>query len=359
MNELGLIRAPFDETPEPDTAQTARVRAALHAAMNENAGRQPRTRIRIVPRLLGGLAAAGLAAVVVALFLAAPPNRKTGPSANADTLASVLARLDAGAANDLPVRTLAAGEFWYHTDTTLETGSGKPTSKLVLKGRTVHVVTDQPLTIEAWFAADGTSRGRYMPMKGWKPASSADRAAWRQAGSPNLDAAVQAQETGPGLDTVVHTPPTAFPASNGGSADLADYAGDPVAMAEALRASLGSNRTAVDLFNKIGQLLYPMFGAPPEVRRALLRVLLTQVEGVRIASVTARDLSGRRGVLAELADGTATTGILFDPDLAEPLGQVTDSNDSRPRHTESDWSTPTIVPAIDQRPDGTRVPPRK
>ena len=146
---------------------------------------------------------------------------------------------------------------------------------------------------------------------------------------------------------------------NGGSADLADYAGDPVAMAEALRASLGSNRTAVDLFNKIGQLLYPMFGAPPEVRRALLRVLLTQVEGVRIASVTARDLSGRRGVLAELADGTATTGILFDPDLAEPLGQVTDSNDSRPRHTESDWSTPTIVPAIDQRPDGTRVPPRK
>lgn len=356
MNELDLIRAPFQAAPEPGQAQTARARAELHSAMGQIDRHRPRTRRPIAPRVMGALASAGLVAVLVVLFLAVPANRKAGSPAGNDLLAGVLARLEEGAANDVPVPTLAAGEFWYHTVTTRETGRWRPTGTVVVNGRTVHVVTDRPLTIESWFRPDGTSRGRYVPLTGWRPASAADETAWRRAGSPNLDAAVHAQKVGPGLDSVAHTPATSFPTANGGPANLADFAGDPVAMANALRADLGPHPTNAALLDRIGQLLYPMFSSPASVRRTLLRVLLTQVDDVTVMHFPAHGVFRRDGVLAEFSTGTATAGMLFDPDTAELLGQVADLHEPEPRHIEEVWSTPRVAPAIDRRPDGTPVP---
>ena len=368
----------------PDAAAHATARARLEteiAVAQRGTARRDGHRARRAVLSVAGLACVGLAAV--ALWPGDDGSRSRDRSAllGADVAAAAVRTCfgEAPAARCLTAvagvasaqDALAAGKVWFQRDEWTPvslrfappgTGGGAavarplPGSKEAFE---VHGTGPQRI----WLAGDGSGRLDVRGETNLAPASQADRAAWRRAGSPDLDALVgptggvspRVQDAGPGgMEDLLLSGAgfgEALPAANRPS----QLPEDPTRLAEALatlayrqrvrpadratcppdlRGCAAPLRRLVESTagTYVSMLLrWPL--TPPSLRAALLRVFAHQ-DGTRNLG-RVRDAKGREGVALQLA-GAGADGlnvVLFDPRSSRILadGRVGRSTHGTPR----------------------------
>lgn len=345
MDEMTVIRDVLD-APPPAASITFRARNRLTDAIEasrdatdpmtrSSTGRTSTTGHRrrwwgSVPSLVGGVALAGVLAVVL---IVTQVTGGGGPAPEADAPAPAqlsahdLLLAAAGRAESAPATT---GRYW-HVRTVGVTGPypvGTEPNRYDLVGRTV---------VENWTARDpaGKSWEGHREL-GYRPRSEADQRAWAAAGSPDhWDIAVDTTEGVRRLSTTPGEPRLAQnddPVRYLGGFDVAGLAalpGNPAQLRTLLVERIaadpgyaaGTPESDVVLFGQLSQLLLDA-PAPPQVRAAAFTVL-ADVPHVRSIG-EARDAEGRPGVGIQL-DRTAGTvtqrhTIVIDPTTFLVLG---------------------------------------
>jgi hypothetical protein len=377
-SELDRLRAAYGPLDAPLPAGT---RAQVERVL---AGAPRRARRR---RLAPALAAGGLAVGAIVVVALLPGSSTRAPSV-ASARAACAPKGAAGGCGRALGRVLAGasipgtGEVLYRRGTWIPlvfTISARPShdpNHIRLAAAHVPFTVVREATEELWLAPDGSGRETHTDGGRAQPQSPADEAAWRAAGSPDLQSLVPNPEGMRPLSQTVDARAVYLGAN--GLYDFLPHDGDPLrpiphdpaALAGWLRdrafkeragsdpgchpdgsgCNAGVLRTLKDTYIGDIQTLLDYPATPPDLRAALV-TLLGEAPGARSLGLV-RDPAGREVAAIRVAAGDAGTAsiIAFDPDT----GELRATGATGPRGTIR-WSTAYAidarrVPAIGDRP---------
>ena len=320
MDEFDMVRSLGRDTPDPDQS----ARQAARAALMTRAGTSPRrlwwaARAPRVTRTRGlGLAAAlGLVTILVSGVVPFGPGPHDAAAAALDRVAGVaLTTADVGPARTGYRHTVSEGANVVGVSTNRE--------------GTMSVWALVPIHREIWVKPDGSGRLIEQRSKAvWF--SAADKAAWVDAGSPDLGddrtTDTRIDPTPPGSDRGT---PQLAPGSLG-HADVDALPTDVDGLETLIRtqaAANGGGATDSEVFTIVGDLLSETVAAP-KLRAALYRIV-ARLDGVELMG-TVTDHAGRTGVGVSLVDDDTSPGgrgrqrhvLIFDPDTSRLLEKET------------------------------------
>lgn len=305
MDDMQLVRDLYPEPAPPAAGEIAQAKALLA---------EPPRRVPRQLRLgLGGVAVAGTAAAVAIALTAgnAPATRPAaagpaaaGPGGDPAPMTPTQAILTAAdRAAEQP-----AGQYWY-------TDQIESQSAIVTPPTGAYAITGAPGTehFSWWGAKPGTGEAFWDRTLPARPASPADEAAWRKAGSPGTFRVW----AGDHYDTVSATGTTwqsDHPDPAGGGefaggmslADLRKLPTDPVKLREMFfsRAAMSSAGLPADAAPSaaLGSVAYFLGAAPlpPRVRAGLIRAMALEPGVTGLGAVT--DPLGRSGMALAAPD---------------------------------------------------------
>lgn len=346
MIELTELQKVYANTAEPTASQINASRTALQQSWTTHRlVHASRLRLYAV-RLAGGVAAAALLAVVVSLFVAAPFGREAVTAAG--PVAELLTEVRAGAATVDTTRLPGPGEYSYLKRRQAYSGDQRFERTLTHKERKFIVVSDES-TQEIWSSSIG--RLRILESVRWQPKTTNDRATWHSVGSPDLAtlvATLDHAETDPtnGVSSDPQNSPTSYQLNNG-PVDLTAFTGRPAELADALREGFAGSGPDpnTELFTIGSDILTDPVLLPARVRRTVVEMLLTEVQGIEIDPNSVPNASG---VLVVLPHQDYRDGVVIDPTTAEV----------RARLNAGVILERGITPSVEVRPDGTSAPLR-
>ncbi len=296
MDDLDLLKRFREEVPILDAEELAVARAKL---ANQVPGTGPAhvppgpRRLRRRVALAATLAAALAAGLVVSSILGGPG---IDPAA-----ASALHHVARVAANQPKQAPPAPGQYVYTKSVGIQYVTDVPGPGLS------NFLYGIPETRQAWIGTDGSGRLEQTLGKITFP-SSADRAAWVAAGSPNLPGAA---------DRGDHT------YAQGGLHyfDLSGLPTDPAKLQTLVeqRVIEGGPSGDWETFAILGDMLRETY-ASPDLRAAVYDIA-ANLPGVEFVGKTV-DASGRPGIGVAYTNGGTKDELIFDPKTSALLGET-------------------------------------
>jgi len=290
MNDLDLIKEFRADVREPDLRQLLATRARLMRTLEETAPRRrpARTQRRWVIATVG--AGAGLA-----LAVTLPGVLPEGSPGGAEPAAATALQRAALVATDRPAERMPkAGEYVYTKTKSVRTSFYVPGDGLRNLSFTLRN------TREDWVAPDGSGRITEATGKIGFP-SSADRAAWLAAGSPDL-----------GQDVHGSAATERFGAGELSFPDLSELPTDPSELQEIIDDGRlpGGNGYHDETFQFVGELLNESYGRPA-LRAALFQVA-ARFPGVEYLGEV-KDPAGRPGAAVAYTHNGYREELIYDP----------------------------------------------
>ncbi|HET8535647.1 MAG TPA: hypothetical protein VFL73_00585 [Solirubrobacteraceae bacterium] len=388
--ELDRLRAAYAPIDAPLPART-------RARIDELLARPPRRarRARIVPLAAAG--ALAVAAIIVVALLPASGTRGpvvasaraacAHPAAAAADCGHALGAVSAGATIPGSGDILYRRGIWTPLAFTVSARASHDPNHIQLASAHTPFTVVRTASEELWLAPDGQGREAHTDGGPARPQTAADRAAWRAAGSPDLERLVPNPQGMRPLSQNVDARATYLGAN--GLYDFLPHAGDPLAPIprdhDALAAWLrdrafkeragndpgchpdgsGCNAGALRLLKDtyVGDietlLAYP--ATPPDLRAALV-TLLGEIPGARTLGLV-RDPIGRQVAAISVNTRPASPGepsvIAFDPDTGELRATGSPGPHGTIRWSTTYATTTRRVQAIGDRPRGEPATPRR